>query len=89
MNRGLWWLLAISLGAWLILFLSGKGVLISQHKVQPGDRYHVDGWGDVGKAKQASLVCTYFLGTHSRKQVFWYSPNGLFGRADCPTVIDR
>jgi hypothetical protein len=80
---------AVVSAAWLILILSGKGVLVSQEMSQPGQPYLVEGWGDLGKAASPSLVCTYFIGTRLRKQVFWYSPNGMFGKADCPMFVDR
>lgn len=89
MQRLLVWGIIFVASGWIALFLSGKGILIDQEKVDPGEQRIVEGWGDVGEADQASLVCTYFVATRTRQQVFWYSPNGMFGRADCPTLIDR
>lgn len=74
---------------WVALMLSGKGVLVSQDMTTPGKPYFVEGWGDLGKDRAPSLVCTYFVGTRLRKQVFWYSPEGIFGKADCPVLVDR
>jgi hypothetical protein len=74
---------------WLALILSGKGVLISQRRVSPGDTYVVPDWGDLGDASQQQLACRYFIGTRVRWQVFWYSPSGIMGRADCPIFVDR
>lgn len=75
--------------AWAALMLGGKGVLVSQDIAHPGHPYWVEGWGDLGKDGSPSLVCTYFVGTRLRKQVFWHSPEGVFGKADCPVLVDR
>lgn len=70
-------------------YASGKGVLMSQDIVQGGEHYWVEGWGDLGESDAPSLACTYFEGTRLRKQIFWQSPGGVFGRADCPLLVDR
>ena len=82
-------LLGLLVILWLTLILSGKGVLISQHRVSPVETYKVPDWGDLGKAQQQQLACRYFVGTRVRWEVFWYSPNGFMGRADCPVFVDR
>ena len=83
-------LLLVSLATpWATIMLSGKGVLTSQHVAQPGNPYWVDGWGDVGKGDAPSLVCTYFVGTGIKTEVFWYSPEGIFGKAECPLFFNR
>jgi hypothetical protein len=87
--RVLWALLAAGGVLCVALVISGKGVLISQRFVNPGETYIVPGWGDLGTAEQTQLACRYFVGTRVRWQVFWYSPNGFMGRADCPIWIDR
>lgn len=74
---------------WGALMVSGKGVLVSQRRVNPGETYVVDDWGDLGKADQAQLACRYFVGTRARWEVLWYSPNGVMGRADCPAFVNR
>lgn len=74
---------------WLGLMVTEKGVLVSQRFVKTGEDVSVPGWGSLGDNAQASLVCRYFVGTRLRYQVFWYSPNNVMGRADCPVFIDR
>lgn len=89
-RRGVVWSLAGLVGAlWVALIVSEKGVLVSQRMVNPGETYVVPDWGDLGKNQQASLACRYFVGTRLRWEVFWYSPNGFMGRADCPIFVDR
>ncbi len=69
-----------------LLLLSGRRVLISETKVHPGETYAVEGYGNVGAATQASLVCRYFTGRSFQTSVFWYSPNGILGRDSCPFI---
>ena len=66
------------------LLVSGRRVLISETKVQPGDKYIVEDYGDLGAAAQASLVCQYFTGRGVQTRVLWYSPSNVFGRDSCP-----
>jgi len=70
------------------LLVTGRRVLLSQRIVRPGEHYAVDGYGDVGAASQASLVCTYFTGRHLFARVFWHSPNNILGREHCPTILN-
>ena len=88
-RRWIYALVAVLIALWLALVLSSKGVLISQRRVSPGQTYVVPDWGDLGKAQQRQLACRYFVGTRVRWEVFWYSPNGVMGRADCPILVDR
>lgn len=78
--------LVVLAGASLLLLLSGRRVLVSETKVQPGEVYVVDGYGNVGAAAQASLVCRYFTGRGIQATVFWYSLNNIFGRDSCPFI---
>ena len=71
------------------LVVSGKRVLISQMKVDPGQRVVVEGYGDVGRAEEASLVCRYFTGRRTVSRVFWYSPNNMLGRDECSFLLSR
>lgn len=91
MSRGrvLWALTAVVGALWLALIVTEKGVLVSQRLVKPGESFVVPGWGDIGEADQAGLACRYFVGTRIRWKAFWYSPDGVLGRADCPIFIDR
>lgn len=72
---------------WLALLFTGTGVLVSQTKVEPGQRYLVKGFGDVGDAKHACLVGRYFNGRGIESRVFWYSPNGILGKSACPFLL--
>jgi hypothetical protein len=72
-------MLAIVLGG-------GRSVLVWQQKVQPGETYHLEGYGDLGRTNGASLACYYFTGASVVGVAFWYSPNDLFGRHRCPPL---
>lgn len=72
---------------WLLLLTSGTRVLVSETKVEPGQVHFVENYGDLGQAKQASLVCRYFTGKGMTQSVFWYSPNNVLGRDECPFTI--
>lgn len=68
------------------LLLSGHRVLVRETLVQPGTKYEVSGYGDVGKNAQASLVCRYFTGRGVTTNVLWYSSNNIMGKDECPFV---
>jgi hypothetical protein len=68
----------------LVLLLTGNRVLIWETKVEPGQSFIVEGWGDLGSNKQASLVCRYFTGRGVVSDVMWFSPNNILGRDSCP-----
>jgi hypothetical protein len=70
------------------LLVSGYRLLLSERTVTPGQSYVVDGWGDLGKSAQASLVCRYFTGRSVITSVFWYSPNNILGKDSCPFLAD-
>ncbi|HVG62928.1 MAG TPA: hypothetical protein VNA24_30470 [Hyalangium sp.] len=78
--------LIVLAGVPLLLLLSGKRVLVSETKVQPGETYIVEDYGNLGASRQASLVCRYFTGRSIQTAVFWYSPNGFLGRDSCPFI---
>lgn len=69
---------------WLIFVSAGARVLISEKRVEPGQIYFVAGYGDLGKADHASLVCRYFTGRHITTTVYWYSSNNVLGKDECP-----
>lgn len=71
------------------LLLSGKRVLILEHRINPGETYVVSDHGNLGDSKQASLVCRYFTGRSIVTTVLWYSPNNVLGRDQCPFVSDQ
>ena len=69
---------------WILLLVTNSKILLKEVKVEPGQEYYVEDWGNVGEASQASLVCTYFNGRKILQTVFWYSPNNFMGRDSCP-----
>lgn len=69
---------------WLALLVSGQRLLISEVKVEPGQNYVVPEHGNLGAANQASLVCKYFTGRKVVTSVYWFSPNNILGRDECP-----
>ena len=77
-------LLAILTSINLLLLVSSKRVLVWETKVEPGEIYVLPEWGDLGKAQQAQLVCRYFTGRSFKLSVYWYSPNGVMGKDECP-----
>jgi hypothetical protein len=68
------------------LLVAGQRVLIAETKVEPGQSYVVDGWGDLGKAPQPSLACRYFTGHSIATAVWWYSAGHFRGRDSCPFI---
>lgn len=68
----------------LVLLVSGYRLLISEKRVDPGQFYIVEDYGNLGSNSQASLACSYFSGRSIKTAVFWYSSNNLFGRDSCP-----
>jgi hypothetical protein len=75
---------AVAFEAMLLIF-DGR-VLVHQTTVNPGEKYVVEGWGDLGQSSQASLACTYFTGRGLVSNVFWFSQNGILGKDQCPLL---
>ncbi len=73
----------------VLLLASGNRLLIYEHKVNPGEEYVVFEHGDLGAAQQASLVCRYFTGRSVLTSVFWYSPDNLMGKDQCPFITSE
>jgi hypothetical protein len=71
------------------LLFSGKRILVTERLVKPGDKYSVDEYGDLGKEDQRSLLCQYFTGRSILTRVFWYSPENLFGKDQCPFILNE
>jgi hypothetical protein len=77
---------------WILLVLTGWGVLLSETKVSKGDRYPAavaKDYGEVNNDDGAALVCKYFDGRSLLSKVFWYSPNGILGKSSCPVWNKR
>jgi hypothetical protein len=74
--------IAIDLG----LNIFGYRVLVHEHLVKVGETYIVEDYGDLGKAQQSQLSCTYFTGRNFKTVVLWYSPNNIMGRDSCPFI---
>lgn len=68
-------LLALIAIAWGTLYFASYGVLFAEEKVGL----------PVG---QAYLKCRYFTGVGVASQQFWYSENGIVGRAICPRLYN-
>lgn len=68
------------------LLVSDRRILVSETLVKPGQSYEVEGWGDLGKVQQASLVCRYFTGRDIKTTVLWYSENNVMGRDACQFI---
>jgi hypothetical protein len=73
----------------IFLLISGNRVLLSETKVEPGQDYMLPEWGNLGEAEQASLVCKYFTGRSVKISVYWYSPNNVLGKDQCPFIFDK
>jgi hypothetical protein len=69
---------------WLGLLLTDTGVLVAEIRVEPGQEFVVEDYGNLKESKQASLVCSYFNGSKVLRTVFWYAPNNIMGRDSCP-----
>jgi hypothetical protein len=61
--------------AWLALFLSSRGVLVSSERVPSAQQ-----------GGQDTLRCTYFIATGFQAYEYWYSPNDIMGRSVCPRL---
>lgn len=68
----------------LALLVTDRRVLVHQHRVEPGETYRLEGWGDLGTAQQVQLVCRYWTGRGVVATVLWYSQNNIMGRDQCP-----
>ncbi|KPA16066.1 hypothetical protein MHK_003694 [Candidatus Magnetomorum sp. HK-1] len=79
-------LLVIAL-LYLLLNFTNTKILLSETKINPGQDYSLEDYGNLGEDNQASLVCNYFNGRKTLKKVFWYSPNNVFGKDSCPFVL--
>lgn len=78
---------AVLVAAWLALLLGGGRVLVQETKVEPGATFVVEGCGDVGASDHTSLVCRYFTGRSVVTSVYWYAPNGVMGKDECPILV--
>jgi hypothetical protein len=80
-------LILISILFPLFLLISGTRILFSEQRVNPGDLYAVQDYGNLGEMNQSSLVCKYFTGRSVITSVFWYSSNNFMGRDQCPFFV--
>ena len=63
----------ILLGLWLLLFFSGRGMLV---------------WFTSPNENVGMLHCHYFTGTGVVERQFLYTKQGMLGRDTCPRFID-
>ena len=71
------------------LLISGNRILVDEKMVNPGDHYLVVDYGDLGKSDQGSLVCRYFTGRSILTRVFWRSSDNIFGKDQCPFLLNE
>ncbi len=72
---------------WLLILATDTKILMKEVKVDPGQDYVVEGYGNLGDSKQSSLVGYYFNGRKIVKRVYWYSSNNIMGRDSCPFIL--
>lgn len=89
MKKALFLIVIGVLAASAALLITGKRILLSETEVKPGDSYFVPDYGNLGESTSASLVCKYFTGRSVLTRVFWYSPNNIVGKDECPFTLDR
>ena len=75
-------LLLVDLG----LLIFGYRILVHEHLVKVGESYFVEDYGDLGKAGQSQLACSYFTGRNFKTIVLWFSASNIMGRDSCPFV---
>ena len=63
-------LLGVVILLYLLLLTTNTKILLSETKVEPGQDYVVEDWGNLGDASQASLACKYFNGRNILTRVF-------------------
>jgi len=61
---------------WGLLFFTTSGVLVASEGPLRQDNDGLD-----------SLRCTYFHGTGVTTISYWYSENGILGKAICPRLV--
>lgn len=67
--------LILAFVGWGALFLSNSAILIHSETVRRTPQ------------SQRSLICTYFAAVSVFPKEFWYSEDGVMGRAACPRLI--
>lgn len=77
----------MSIGLWILILTTGTRVLIWEVKVEPGQTYFAEEYGDLGKSTQTHLVGKYFNGRGIVHRVYYYSPNNFMGRDSCPFLV--
>ena len=76
-----------NLGFVAVLLLVGCDVDVEENIVMPGDIFHVEGQGNLGRREGPSLVCSYTFGGTTRTRVYDYDADGRQGLATCPEVF--
>jgi hypothetical protein len=67
----------------LALLISGQRVLVRERHIEAGEAGEAEGFvGDRANARR--LECWYFTGRSIRSTSYWYSPNGIMGKDECP-----
>lgn len=71
----------------ITILVTDMKILLSEIKINPGQEYYVQDYGNLGDNSQASLVCNYFNGRKTLTRVFWYSSNNILGKDSCPFLL--
>ena len=79
-------MLIFVLGTWGYLLVTDTRVLFEETKIEAGQPYLVDGYGDLGRYNRTSLACKYFNGRKIFQSVYWYAHNNHGGRDSCPFI---
>ncbi len=87
MVRRLLVLVVLAVAAGVFLVMTDQRLLLWQTRVIPGETYEVAGYGDLGKSKQASLVCRYYTGLGIATTVEAYTPGGPPAGDGCPFLV--
>ena len=77
-------LLLIVSVCWAYLLVTDTRILFEEVKVESGQSYVVEGYGDLRRYNRTSLACKYFNGRKIFQTVYWYSVNNNGGRDSCP-----
>lgn len=67
----------------IALLVSGQRLLIWERHVAAGEPGQVEGFKG-HRAAAPGIECWYFTGRSIRSRAYWYSPNNVMGKDECP-----
>ncbi|MCG6871646.1 MAG: hypothetical protein LJE84_05090 [Gammaproteobacteria bacterium] len=79
--------LAVLFLAWLAIRFSDVQVLVHEVTVRPGQRYVLEGHGDIGNSAETTRVCSYFNGREIVVSFFRYAPGDRLAADKCPYFL--